>query len=70
MLEFWIDPESPYFKEQFGEDRKFVFFCAGGWRSALAAKTSKDMGLKPVAHIEGGFGAWKKAGGPVETGQS
>ena len=70
MLEFWIDPESPYFKEQFGEDRKFVFFCAGGWRSALATKTSQDMGLKPVAHIEGGFGAWKKAGGPVETGQS
>ena len=42
MLEFWIDPESPYFKEQFGEDRKFVFFCAGGWRSALAAKTSRE----------------------------
>ncbi|MFM8699841.1 MAG: rhodanese-like domain-containing protein [Hyphomicrobiales bacterium] len=69
MLEFWIDPESPYFKEQFGQDRKFVFFCAGGWRSALATKTAQDMGLKPVAHIEGGFGAWKKAGGTVETDQ-
>jgi rhodanese-related sulfurtransferase len=68
MLEFWIDPESPYFKPVFGEDKKFVFFCAGGMRSALAAKTAQDMGLKPVAHILGGFGAWKKAGGPVETG--
>ena len=68
MLEFWIDPDSPYFKPVFGEDKKFVFFCAGGMRSALAAKTAQDMGLKPVAHILGGFGAWKQAGGPVETG--
>ena len=68
MLEFWIDPESPYHKPVFAQDKKFVFFCAGGWRSALAAKTAKDMGLKPVSHIEGGFGAWKKHGGPVETG--
>ncbi len=69
MLEFWIDPESPYAKPQFQEDRTFVFFCAGGWRSALAAKSAKDMGLKPVAHMKGGFGAWKQAGAPVETGQ-
>ena len=67
MLEFWIDPESPYYKPVFGEDRTFVFFCAGGMRSALATKTAQDMGLKPVAHIIGGFGAWKKAGGPIET---
>jgi rhodanese-related sulfurtransferase len=66
MLEFWIDPESPYHNEVFAEDRKFVFFCAGGWRSALAAKTAADMGLKPVAHIGGGFSAWKEAGGPVD----
>jgi rhodanese-related sulfurtransferase len=66
MLEFWIDPESPYAKPIFQEDKKFVFFCAGGWRSALAAKTAKDMGLKPVAHIEGGFGEWKKQGGMTE----
>lgn len=66
MLEFWIDPESPYAKPVFQEDKRFIFFCAGGWRSALAAKTAQDMGLKPVAHIEGGFGAWKKAGGVVE----
>jgi rhodanese-related sulfurtransferase len=68
MLEFWIDPESPYHKPVFAEDRKFVFFCAGGWRSALAAKTAADMGLEKVAHVEGGFGAWKKAGGPAEGG--
>jgi len=66
MLEFWIDPESPYHKAQFAQDKKFVFFCAGGMRSALAAQTAHRMGLKPVAHIRGGFGAWKKAGGPVE----
>src|SRR5262245_27331700 len=69
MLEFWIDPASPYFKPVFGADKKFVFFCAGGLRSALAAKTAQDMGLKPVAHIVGGFGAWKAAGGPVEAPQ-
>jgi len=65
MLEFWIDPESPYAKPVFAEPKQFVFFCASGWRSALAAKTAQDMGLANVAHIEGGFGAWKKAGGPV-----
>jgi rhodanese-related sulfurtransferase len=68
MLEFWIDPESPYAKPLFQEDKTFVFFCAGGWRSALAAKTAHDMGLKPVAHMRGGFGAWKQAGGAVEDG--
>ena len=67
MLEFWIDPESVYFKPKFGEAKKFVFFCAGGLRSALAAKTAQDMGLKPVAHILGGFRGWKEAGGPVEA---
>ena len=66
MLEFWIDPASPYHKPVFAEDKKYVFFCAGGLRSALAAKTAKDMGLKPVAHIAGGFAAWRDAGGPVE----
>ncbi len=67
MLEFWIDPESPYAKEVFQQDKQFVFFCAGGWRSALAAKAAQDMGLKPVAHIAGGFGAWKAAGAPTEA---
>lgn len=65
MLEFWIDPDSPYFKPVFGEAREFIFFCAAGWRSALATKTAQDMGLAPVADIAGGFGAWKAAGAPV-----
>ena len=67
MLEFWIDPESPYHKPQFAADKRFVFFCAGGWRSALAAQTAKRMGLSPVAHIAGGFKAWRDSGGPVEN---
>jgi len=67
MLEFWLDPQSPYHKPVFAQDKTFVFFCAGGMRSALAAHTAQRMGLKPVAHIRGGFGAWKKAGGPVEV---
>src|ERR1044071_6648511 len=66
MLEFWIDPQSPYHKPQFAQDKKYVFFCAAGLRSALATQTAQRMGLKPVAHIKGGFGAWKQAGGPVE----
>lgn len=67
MLEFWIDPASPYHKPLFAQDKKYVFFCAGGLRSALATQTAHRMGLAPVAHIKGGFGAWKKAGGPVEA---
>ena len=66
MLEFWIDPESPYAKPVFQENKKFIFHCAGGMRSALAAKTAHDMGLAPVAHMAGGFAAWRDAGGPVE----
>ena len=66
LLEFWICPDSPYHKPVFAEDKEFVFFCAGAMRSALAAKVAQDMGLKPVAHMLGGFGAWKKAGADVE----
>jgi rhodanese-related sulfurtransferase len=66
MLEFWIDPQSSYHKPVFAQDKKYLFFCAGGLRSALAAQTAHRMGLKPVAHIQGGYGAWKKAGGPVD----
>src|ERR1044071_6502775 len=69
MLEFWIDPASPYAKPIFQEDKKFVFHFAGGLPSALAAKTAKDMGLKPVAHMAGGFAAWRDAGGPVGKGE-
>jgi len=65
MLEFWIDPTSPYYKEVFGSGKKFVFYCQSGWRSALATRTVQEMGLGPVAHVEGGFHAWKDAGGPV-----
>lgn len=66
MLEFWIDPASPYAKPQFQEDKTFVFFCAGGLRSALSAALAQKMGLAPVAHVEGGFAAWKKSGAPIE----
>ncbi|KAB6715216.1 MULTISPECIES: rhodanese-like domain-containing protein [Roseobacteraceae] len=66
MLEFWIDPESPYHKPIFAEGKKYVFYCASAWRSALATKTCVEMGLEPVAHVGGGFTAWKLHGGPVE----
>ena len=65
MLEFWVDPESPYYKPVFGEDKEFILFCGAGWRSALSTKTLQDMGLDNVAHIDGGFTAWKEAGAPV-----
>ena len=65
MLEFWIDPNSPYYKEVFGSGKTFYFYCASAWRSALATKTAQDMGLQNVAHIEGGFSNWKQVGGPV-----
>lgn len=66
MIEFWVDPESPYHKPIFASGKHFILFCASGWRSALATKAVADMGLENVAHIEGGFTAWKAAGGPVE----
>ncbi len=66
MLEFWIDPDSPYHKDFFAEDRTFVFYCASAWRSALATKVAQDMGLAPVCHIEGGFKAWQDAGGEID----
>jgi rhodanese-related sulfurtransferase len=65
MLEFWIDPDTPYYKDVFGSGKHFVFYCQSGWRSALAAKTVKDMGLSPVSHIGGGFAAWVEDGGEV-----
>lgn len=70
MLEFWVDPDSPYHRAVFAENKRFVFFCAAGWRSALATKTAQDMGLENVAHIAGGFGAWREGGGPVEVPKS
>lgn len=70
MIEFWVDPDSPYFKPVFGEGKEYIFFCAAGWRSALATKTVQDMGMDKVAHIEGGFKAWKEAGAPVGIKES
>ena len=69
MLEFWVDPDSPYHKEVFASDKTFVFFCASAWRSALATKTVKDMGLKKVAQLGGGFEAWKKQKYPIAKQQ-
>ncbi len=65
MLEFWVDPESPYHKDIFASGKTFVFYCRSGWRSALATRAMQDMGLSPVCHIEGGFGAWMEADAPV-----
>ena len=66
MLEFWIDPQSPYHKPLFAEPKRFIFYCNLGWRSALAAQVAQQMGLENLCHIDGGFEAWKKAGGAVE----
>lgn len=66
MVEFWVDPDSPYFKPIFGEDKTFVFHCASGWRSALTVATLQDMGFD-AAHLRDGFGDWVKEGGPVEA---
>ena len=66
MLEFWVDPASPYHKPIFAEDKTFIIHCASGWRSLLATEILQDMGLKPVINLEGGFAAWKEAGGAVE----
>lgn len=66
MLEFWVDPESPYHKEIFNQDKTYVFYCASSWRSALAAKTVSEMGMTGVVHIRGGFAQWKKDGCPID----
>lgn len=65
MIEFWIDPDSPYFKEEFGKDKTYVFHCASGWRSALTVATLQDMGFE-AAHLKEGFSTWKEHGGPVQ----
>lgn len=67
LLEFWIDPECTYHKPVFAEDKRFIFYCNLGWRSALAADIAVRMGLRNVCHIAGGFEAWKQAGGVVEN---
>ena len=67
MLEFWVDPESPYYTDVFGSGRKLVFYCQSGWRSALSTRAVQEMGLPDVCHIKGGFRAWQEAGAPVEA---
>jgi rhodanese-related sulfurtransferase len=67
MLEFWVDPESPYYRKQFATDKQWVLYCGAGWRSALATQTLQEMGFTNVSHIDGGFGAWKEAGAPIEA---
>ncbi len=64
MLEFWVDPASPYYKDIFGQDKQFVFHCASGWRSALSVATLQDMGFD-AAHLKDGFSTWEEQGGPV-----
>ena len=66
MLEFWVDPDSPYHREIFAENKKFVFYCASAWRSALATDTVQSMGMNKVCHMAGGFNAWKEAGKDIE----
>ena len=65
MLEFWVDPESPYYKPVLGQDQDLILYCQSGWRSALATATLVDMGVERIAHVDGGFAAWKAAGNPV-----
>ncbi len=66
MIEFWVDPESPYHKPVFAEDKTFIIHCASGWRSTLATQILRQMGLNPVKNLAGGFTAWKEAGGAIE----
>jgi rhodanese-related sulfurtransferase len=65
MLEFWVDPDSPYHKDVFASDKEFVFYCNGAWRSALATDVAQQMGLEAVVEMDGGFSEWKKRGYPV-----
>lgn len=67
MLEFWIDPDSPYHKSLFASGKRFIFYCSKDWRSALSTQTAQNMGLTPVCHIQGGYEAWKAANLPVEA---
>ena len=66
MLEFWVDPDSPYFKPIFGEGKRLILYCASAWRSALATEALQKMGVPGVCHLEGGFTAWKKADLPTQ----
>lgn len=65
MLEFWVDPESPYYKPVFSPEKQYILYCAADWRGVLAAATLEEMGFANVLHLEGGFSEWKKAGAPT-----
>lgn len=65
MLEFWVDPDSPYHKDIFSSGKEFVLYCQSAWRSSLATLALQEMGLAPVCHIEDGYKAWKEAGFPT-----
>jgi len=65
MLEFWVDPESPYYKPVFTEDKTFILYCQADWRGVLAAAALGDMGMENVLHLEGGYGEWRKVGAPT-----
>ena len=65
MLEFWVDPDSPYYKPFFGSGKRLVLYCASAWRSALATETLQNMGVPRICHLAGGFSAWKKANLPI-----
>ena len=68
MIEFWVDPDSPYYKPVFGQDKTYVFHCASDWRSALSVATLQDMGFE-AAHLKEGFSTWEEQGGPIELGE-
>jgi rhodanese-related sulfurtransferase len=70
MLEFWVDPDSPYYKPIFTDGKRYVLYCASAWRSALATHALQNMGLTGVCHLEGGFSAWKKAELPIQEKSS
>lgn len=69
LLEFWVDPASPYYRADLDSGRRLVLYCASAWRSALAARSLVEMGMTDVTHIDGGFSAWKNAGHPVESSE-
>ncbi len=70
MLEFWVDPDSPYFKSVFDQDKLFILYCQTGWRSALATASLQDMGFPRVCHIAGGYRGWKESGGAIQARES
>ena len=67
MLEFWIDPDSPYYRSEFDAAKELILYCNKGWRSALAAQSLQSMGVENISHLKGGMEQWQIDGGAVET---